>query len=111
MTVRWALVAALALAGCGKLLGPPVACTTEPMPPTEWGEELPDQRDIVCTANKDLDTYRVHIEHEDPSGPRSEHFGHHEVEAGEVDHHPHVRIGSVVTVEVEGYGKRRFTVR
>ncbi len=101
------MAAALAIAGCG----PPVTCTVEPMPPTEWGEERPDDRDIVCTADKDLETYRVHIEYEDFIGPREEHFGHHGVERGEVHHHPDVMVGSVVTVEVEGYRSRRFTVR
>lgn len=105
--MRCALVATLALAGCG----PPVACTVEPMPPTEWGEELPNQRDIVCTVKKDLDTYRVHIEYEDFFGPRGEHFGHHEVDEGEVHHHPDVMVGSEVTIEVEGYRSRTFTVR
>ncbi|MBW2263266.1 MAG: hypothetical protein JRG91_14960 [Deltaproteobacteria bacterium] len=111
MSSRWALFAAMAIAGCGKLLGPPVTCTVEPMPPTPWGEERPDHRDIVCTAEKALKTYRVHIEYEDHFGPRSEHFGHHGVDEGEVDHHTDVEVGSVVTIEVEGYRNRRFTVR
>jgi len=37
--------------------------------------------------------------------------GHHGVERGEVHHHPDVMVGSVVTVEVEGHRRRRFTVR
>lgn len=111
--VLLALVLAVvwACGGCGLILGPPVSCKVEPVADDEHGTYGSDMRDVVCTAKKDLDTYRVHFEWEEFGDPRAEHYGHHGVDAGEVDRHEHIPVGARVTVEVEGYRPRVFTVR